>query len=98
MLRTAQPDEMNETVLLAGDGGGTFELDAKTNNVTVTVHDTDAGAPGPSSLRGVLPDVVDSLVGRGRELTEVLHGPRAAVEQLGVLRAFMLLPVAEGGR
>jgi len=76
---------LDETVVLAGDGGGIFRLEAGDGKITITVGDGDV-----EPLRGVLADVVDSLVGRGPELTEGLTGPPERVERLGMLRAIML--------
>jgi uncharacterized protein (TIGR03083 family) len=97
---------LDELVVLAGDGGGRFSLEVREGNgrqidvvgfrgagkVTITVVGGDDGDGGP--LHGTLVDVVDSLIGRGPELTEVLHGPTERVERLGMLRAFMLLPAS----
>jgi hypothetical protein len=99
---------LDETVVLAGDGGGMFQLEVRdcrqngrqlaafdyhaAGKVTITVGDGDGSDIEP--LRGALAGVVDSLVGRGPELTEVLHGPPERVERLGMFRAFMLLPVS----
>ena len=100
---------LDETVVLAGDGGGVFQLEARNGGpnareltmaatalpgeVTITTRDSDVGGRRRRAPRGVL-DVVDSLVGRGPELTEVLRGPPERVQRLGMLRAFMLLPVS----
>lgn len=92
MLGGTQRDESNQTVLLAGDGGGTFRLDAHDETITVAADDREGYGSDADPLRGALADVVDSLVGRGPELADVLRGPPAAVERLGTLRAFMLLP------
>jgi uncharacterized protein (TIGR03083 family) len=81
----------DETVVLDGDGGGLFQLEARESTVTTWVGgDEDSRDP----LRGALPDVVDSLLGRGPQLTAVLHGPAERVEALGTLRQFILAPVA----
>jgi uncharacterized protein (TIGR03083 family) len=101
---------LDETVVLSGNGGGMFRLHVHTDrpsgrqlrlagyraagNVTITAGNGDGDRAGPQPLRGRLVDVIDSLVGRGADLNEVLHGPPERVERLGMLRAFMLPPVA----
>ena len=101
---------LDETVDLAGDGGGMFRLEARNGQpdgrqltmagyraagkVAITVGDGDGDRFDVDPLRGRLADVVDSLVGRGPELTEVLHGPPERVQRLGTLRRFMLLPAS----
>jgi uncharacterized protein (TIGR03083 family) len=81
---------ITETVVLEGDGGGVFRMEANDGTVTTSVSD---GPAAEDALRGSLPEVVDSLIGRGPELTAVLDGPPERVERLGMLRAFMLMPV-----
>jgi uncharacterized protein (TIGR03083 family) len=85
---------LDERIVLAGDGGGAFRLETLDGTVTATVGDDDCDAVDTEPLRGALADVVDSLVGRGRELTDALRGPSARVERLGMLRAFVLPPAA----
>ena len=82
---------LNESVALAGDGGGMFRIETDDDKITTTVADGDSDASNAEPLSGALADVVDSLVGRGSELTEVLRRPPARVNRLGMLRAFMLL-------
>lgn len=84
---------LDEAFQLQGPGGGMFHLRVDDGVVTTTLTD-DAVAADP--LRGQLPVVVDSLVGRGAELTEVLHGPIERVERVAVLRRFMRSRVLEG--
>lgn len=104
-----QDAALEETVVLTGDGGGTFRLEARNDprdgrqltvvgyraagKVTITV-DGDGDGSDVEPLRGALADVVDSLVGRSPELAEVLHGLPERVQRLGMLRAFMLLPAS----
>lgn len=85
-----QRTRLDESVELAGDGGGLFRVEGSGATMTTTVCD----ASRDDALYGILPEVVDSLVGRGDELTGVLRGPRERVERLGMFRAFMLLPVS----
>jgi uncharacterized protein (TIGR03083 family) len=82
---------LEETVVLEGDGGGRFRLEVRDETVTVTVNGEDEAS---DALRGALPGVVDSLIGRAPELGEVLHGPTERVQQLGMLGRFMRTPVA----
>jgi len=84
---------LDETFQLQGPGGGVFHLQVHDGIVTTTLTDDPVAA---DPLRGQLPAVVDSLVGRGSELTEVLHGPSERVERMAVLRRFMRSPVFEG--
>ena len=82
---------LDETVVLEGEGGGRFRLDVRDGTITVSVNgDEETG----EALRGRLPDVIDSLIGRAPELGEVLHGPAERVQQLGMLGRFMRTPVA----
>lgn len=76
-----------ETVVLDGSGGGVFHLDVREGIATTSVGGGQEGA-----LRGALPEVVDSLIGRGLQPSDVLHGPPERAEALGKLRQFMLLP------
>jgi uncharacterized protein (TIGR03083 family) len=77
---------LDETVVLDGDGGGCFRLEVRDETVTVLVNgEEEAG----EALRGALPGVVDSLIGRAPELREVLHGPADRVQRLGRLGRFM---------
>ena len=85
--------QLDESVVLAGDGGGSFRLATHAATVTTTLDGAD-GWSHSEPLSGALDDVVDSLVGRGPELTEVLSGPAERVQPLGALRALMLLPVS----
>jgi uncharacterized protein (TIGR03083 family) len=78
-----------ETVVLEGDGGGVFRLDVRDETVTVSL---DGEERGGDALRGALPDVVDSLIGRAPQLGEVLHGPADRVAPLGTLGRFMRTP------
>ena len=81
---------IDEAVVLDGPGGGTFHLAVHDRVVTVR---GDEGTRDEEALRGALPDVVDSLLGRGQEIADVLHGPAERVHVLGRLRRFMLTPV-----
>ena len=75
--------------------GRQFDLAGYRAAGTTTISVGDGDVDGDvDPLRGALVDVVDSLVGRGPELTEVLHGPPKRVQRLGMLRAFTLLPVS----
>ncbi len=89
-----QGTQLNESVVLAGDGGRMFRLETHDDKVTTTVGDGDGDVSNTDPLRGALDEVVDSLVGRGPELTEVLHGAPERIQRLGMLRSFMLLPVS----
>lgn len=89
-----QGTPLDECVVLDGAGGGTFRLDSHDNAITITVDGGDSDVSTAEPLRGALGDVVDSLVGRGPELTEVLRGPQERVQRLGLFRAFMLPPVS----
>jgi hypothetical protein len=80
-----------ETLVLEGDGGGRFRLEVRDETVTVTVNGEEETG---EALRGALPGVVDSLIGRAPDLGEVLHGPAERVQQLGMLGRFMRMPVA----
>jgi len=71
-----------------------FRLETHDDKVTTTVGNGDGEVSNAEPLWGALTDVVDSLVGRGPDLTEVLRGPPERVQRLGTLRAFMLLPVS----
>ncbi|NNE72130.1 MAG: DUF664 domain-containing protein [Acidimicrobiales bacterium] len=72
---------------------GTIELEADRpvwarfggEQGALEVAELEAG-PAPD-LRGVLPDVIDSIGGRGRPLAEVLSGPPAMVESMAILGA-----------
>jgi uncharacterized protein (TIGR03083 family) len=88
-----QGSRLEETVVLAGDGGGIFRIETQDHKITTTVGDGDGDASDAEPLWGALDEVVDSLVGRGPELTEVLRGRPERVQRLGMLRSFMLLPV-----
>jgi uncharacterized protein (TIGR03083 family) len=97
---------LDETIVLAGDGGGVFRLEARGDlrsgrqftmagypaegTIWITVDDGDGAGREPELLDGTLVNVVDSLVGREPELTEALQGPPERVQRLSVLRAFML--------
>ena len=85
---------LQETVVLEGEGGGRFRLDVRDETVTVSV-DGDEG--GGDALRGALPDVVDSLIGRVPPLADVLRGPADRVEPLGMLGRFMRTPAGHSG-
>jgi hypothetical protein len=61
--------------------------------ITTTVGDNDGDVSNSEPLWGALNEVVDSLVGRGPELAEVMRGPPERVQRLGMFRAFMLQPV-----
>jgi uncharacterized protein (TIGR03083 family) len=89
-----QGTQLNESVFLAGDGGGMFRLETHDDKITTTVGDGDGDVSNAEPLWGALDEVVDSLVGRGPELTEVLHGAPERIQRLGMLRSFMLLPVS----
>jgi uncharacterized protein (TIGR03083 family) len=78
-----------ETVVLEGDGGGSFRLEARDDVVTVRA---DVYPVGDDVLRGALPDVVDSLTGRGPDPSEVLEGAVERIDRLGSFRRFMLTP------
>src|SRR4051794_34416213 len=80
---------LDETVVLDGAGGGVFRLAATDDTVTVARNGSDES---DDALRGPLPDVVDSLVGREPELAKALHGPPERVEPLGMFRRFMFTP------
>jgi uncharacterized protein (TIGR03083 family) len=86
--------QLNESVVLAGDGGGMFRLETHDGKITTTVGDGDRDVSNAQPVCGALDEVVDSLVGRGPELTEVLRGPPERIHRLGMLRAFMLLPAS----
>jgi uncharacterized protein (TIGR03083 family) len=105
VLITGAP--LDDTVVLTGAGGGVFRLDVcnggpnareftpagyrAVGQVTITVGDSDGGV---EPLRGALDDVVDSLVGRGPALGQVLNGPSERVQLLERFRTFLLLPAA----
>ena len=80
---------LDESVELSGDGGGTFRLEALDGTIKVSLIEDNRGG---EALYGALPDVVDSLVGRGPGLGEVLSGPLERVERLATFRRFMLSP------
>ena len=80
-----------ETVVLDGDGGGSFQIHVRDGAVTVRMGEAD---DTPDPLRGALPIVVDSLIGRGPQPSQVLRGPAERAEALGKLRRFVLTPVA----
>jgi hypothetical protein len=80
---------LDETIALDGQGGGLFELEVRGATVTVRAGgEQDAR----DALRGPLPGVVDSLIGRDPNLADVLHGRAERVEALGKMRRFMLTP------
>lgn len=84
MLASASFDEV---IVLEGDGGGRYELAVHDGTVTVGI---DVAQAEDGALRGVLPDVVDALVGRDPDLMDALEGPRERINALGTLRRFML--------
>lgn len=102
---------LDETVVLAGDGGGVFRLEAHGDmqsgrqftmagypaegTIWITVDDGHSTGREAELLGGTLINVVDSLVGREPELTEALQGPPERVQRLSMLRAFMLSPSPE---
>jgi uncharacterized protein (TIGR03083 family) len=103
--------QIDEAVLLTGDGGGTFRINVcddgpnarelspagfrAIGHVTISVADLDIdGEDAVEPLHGTLVDVVDSLVGRGPALGEVLRGPRERVRPLEGFRAFLLRPAS----
>ena len=71
------------------DGGDEYRyaLSCQDGELAITA---DAGSQ--PALRGDALAVVDSLIGRGPEVAEVLDGPKAVVDKLSWLRAFMLAP------
>jgi uncharacterized protein (TIGR03083 family) len=100
---------IEETVVLSGAGGGVFVLEAgsagphprqltaagfpATGQVTITISDSEVDDTA-QPLLGSLVEVVDSLVGRGQALDEVLRGPSERVRPLELFRNFLLRPVA----
>ena len=65
--------------------------------VTITVGDRAVVGDsdgGVEPLRGALDDVVDSLVGRGPDLGQVLSGPPERVQRLETFRKFLLRPAS----
>jgi hypothetical protein len=79
--------DLEEVVLLEGDGGGSFRLNAGGGAVSVQICDGEASG---DALRGPLPEVVDSMAGRGPQLSDVLAGPKERVDRLALLRRFMM--------
>ena len=82
---------IDEVVVLNGTGGGVFALGVRDDTITVTIS-ADADGKAADALRGDLPDVVDSLIGRGPTPSEALHGPAERAERLGGMRRFMRTP------
>ena len=75
---------LDETLVLAGEGGGKFHLVVDDDIVSVEVSE---GTKAGDALRGRLPEVVDALIGRGA-LEDVLEGPVERILPLGSLARF----------
>ena len=83
----AMGDPLSVSFHLDGGDEYRYALSCQDGELAIT-----AAAGSQPTLRGDALAVVDSLIGRGPEVAEVLDGPTAVVDKLSWLRAFMLAP------
>ena len=73
------------TIELTGSAHGFYEIDATSEGTSVRV-----AVDGTADLQADTCALLDSLAGRGEALVDVVNGPASAVEQLSILRNFLL--------
>jgi hypothetical protein len=75
-------DYVRTVVSLGGSPDGRYEIAEEDGSVRVT-----SATESPDELAGLADHVLDSLSGRGPQLTELLSGPPAQLKKLALLRA-----------